>query len=166
MFSVCSLEDWYECQIYIYLWISLIAFLKFHLCSHVLFPVTFHNLRHYLDGLQVRNHPQKLWVEKSNNHRGIHIKSPKGIWLISFQIMFKFVPFQPKESNYNIVQVINTLYFLFECHKWNESHITRFVSFFCFTCFVTYLYYYLESGVQQVKKKKTVINIGLTKGVL
>ena len=29
--------------------------------------------------LQIKIHPKKLWVEKSNNHRGIHIKSPKGI---------------------------------------------------------------------------------------
>ena len=28
--------------------------------------------------IQVKNHPKKLWVEKSNNHRGIHIKSPNG----------------------------------------------------------------------------------------
>ena len=28
----------------------------------------------------MKKHPQKLWVEKSNNHRGIHIKLPKGMW--------------------------------------------------------------------------------------
>lgn len=28
---------------------------------------------------EIKNHPQKMWVEKSNNHRGIHIKSPKEI---------------------------------------------------------------------------------------
>jgi len=28
---------------------------------------------------EVEKHPQKLWVEKSNNHRGIHIKLPKDI---------------------------------------------------------------------------------------
>ncbi|RMX60861.1 probable tubulin polyglutamylase ttll-15 [Pocillopora verrucosa] len=28
---------------------------------------------------EVKNHPKKLWVEKSNNHRGIHIKSPNEI---------------------------------------------------------------------------------------
>lgn len=28
---------------------------------------------------EVRNYPKKLWVEKSNNHRGIHIKLPKDI---------------------------------------------------------------------------------------
>ena len=61
----------------------------------------------YLDNLQVKYHPQKLWVEKSNNHRGIHIKLPKGMWHISFVfLMFKFVPVQPKESN--IVQDSDT----------------------------------------------------------
>ncbi|RMX49397.1 hypothetical protein pdam_00022311 [Pocillopora damicornis] len=29
--------------------------------------------------MEVKNHPKKLWVEKSNNHRGIHIKSPNEI---------------------------------------------------------------------------------------
>lgn len=39
-------------------------------------------------------------MEKSNNHRGIHIKLPKGMWFFSFlMLIFKFVPVQPKKSN-------------------------------------------------------------------
>ena len=50
--------------------------------------------------IQVKNHPKKLWVEKSNNHRGIHIKSPNG---------------NPKQILHKLAVVI----FFLKAHTWS-----------------------------------------------